>query len=667
MRTLSSTLLAAQKAPRGTPYIKVEAKDRIAGLVRLDWSRLYTGSEDDYFHGVTIPGDGSLVRTRITLPADSRKLYRQRVASPGPLSDYSSWTYANELDCVVVAVASQGSEVSIVWLKSNKDIRRIKSTDNGATWGNTEIVGTTPTSAIYGVAAAYKPNGDLAIFYADASTLYVKKHVGGSWQSSSGWGKSTGDLSGVAAVYDGDWNLLVTGKDTGGNFKLWSLVYGDGGDVAAGTWSSLRELASAPSGGDFEYGAPFVAKPDEHRAFYVEKFAGSQSYDRPFWSYTVPGFDYTDSLWREPVPFNLSSEYGLAIAHSGSYCWLTDPAGVWRAQLTEQSLDVTGDVVAAELETRPGGGGVTVELRNDTGQYASPGSGTLAVLHTGCRLEVSLGYVTTSGNESSAGPAFQLESYEHVSAGGKASLVLHAVDGWRLLAAWQARHQFRWNKSASDLAVKDLLAFVLGRAGIKLTVNSQSSVATGYYPDFTISPGRRGDEIVRRLLSFVPDVIFIEGDTAYLVNPQTSDSSAYSYGSAHVIFEGNYLNAAWGVNRVRVEGYDTAGAAPILVDSYDWTEIDRIEDRLALVEDQNIGTVAEAGARGSAHLREADIASFGGTLIVPPNCGQQLYDVIDISDPRAGLSTAKRRVVGIVIGYRPDLGDYRQRLSLADV
>ena len=30
MRTLSSTLLAAQKAASGTPYIKVEAKDRIA-------------------------------------------------------------------------------------------------------------------------------------------------------------------------------------------------------------------------------------------------------------------------------------------------------------------------------------------------------------------------------------------------------------------------------------------------------------------------------------------------------------------------------------------------------------------------------------------------------------------------------------------------------------
>ncbi|MFC2013213.1 hypothetical protein ACFLUE_02885 [Chloroflexota bacterium] len=61
------------------PYVRVEASNTIAGVVRLQWSRLYTGAEDDYFHGVTMPADGSLIRVRISLPADSRKLYRQRV------------------------------------------------------------------------------------------------------------------------------------------------------------------------------------------------------------------------------------------------------------------------------------------------------------------------------------------------------------------------------------------------------------------------------------------------------------------------------------------------------------------------------------------------------------------------------------------------------------
>ncbi len=93
MRNLTATLLAEQKEGTRTPYLKVKAKNLITGVVRLDWSRLYTGSEDGYFHALTMPGDGSLIRLRVTLPADSRKLYYQRVTSPDENSDYSPWTY----------------------------------------------------------------------------------------------------------------------------------------------------------------------------------------------------------------------------------------------------------------------------------------------------------------------------------------------------------------------------------------------------------------------------------------------------------------------------------------------------------------------------------------------------------------------------------------------
>ena len=76
--------MSAQKQASHTPYVKLESDNKIAGVTRLDWTRLYNGPEDDYFHAVTIPGDGSLVRVRITPPSDSRKLFRQRVADPDP-------------------------------------------------------------------------------------------------------------------------------------------------------------------------------------------------------------------------------------------------------------------------------------------------------------------------------------------------------------------------------------------------------------------------------------------------------------------------------------------------------------------------------------------------------------------------------------------------------
>ena len=107
MRILSSTLLSAQKQTSHTLYVKLKALNKIAGVTRLDWARLYSGQEDDYFHAGTMPGDGSLIRVRLTPPSDSRKLYRQRVANPAPGSDFSQWTYANQYNAVIVATATR--------------------------------------------------------------------------------------------------------------------------------------------------------------------------------------------------------------------------------------------------------------------------------------------------------------------------------------------------------------------------------------------------------------------------------------------------------------------------------------------------------------------------------------------------------------------------------
>jgi len=665
MRELTSTLLATQKQASATPFVKVEAVNSVAGVVRYKWSRLYDGSEDDYFHAVAVPADGSLNRFRITLPSDSRKLYRQRVAVAGPESDFTQWMYTGQYNVVVAAAASLGAEVSLFWIKSNREVRRIKSTDYGANWGSPELLDYSPTTSVYGISAAYKPGGDLAVFFADQSTLYVKKCISGQWQAKSAWDKTTGDLSGVACVYGNDWDLLVTGKDTAGNYKIWSLVYGDGGNVSAGTWSALDELSSAPSNGDFQFLQPFLDKTETHRCFFIEKFTGTEACSRPMWSYAVVGTGYVEGLWREPVPFNLSSEYGLAMAHGDDYSWLSSTNGVWRVVANTQNLDLTEDVIEIKQETGKAEGKLIITLRNDDGRYALPGQGDLEVLNTGYGLEFGPGYVTAAGNEYSPGQNYFIESIEHRSAGGKATVVIYARDGWGALVEWKARHQFRWNKSTEDISVKNMISMILARAGLKLEVISQSSVITGFYPDFTISSGTDGRTVLHKMLSYVPDLLFIEGDKAYLVNPLFSDESVYSYGPAHYIHEGIYCRGAMEVNRVLVEG-EYAGS-PILADSFSWGEIDRLCDRFRQVEDRNISQVSEAQQRGQAYLRQAEIAAESGDILVPVNCGQQLYDVIDITDIRAGLNSEKQRVLGMVLIYRPQRGEYSQRLQLGAV
>jgi len=333
----------------------------------------------------------------------------------------------------------------------------------------------------------------------------------------------------------------------------------------------------------------------------------------------------------------------------------------------EQTIDLTTDVLSLRQETSETSGRLIVELRNDDERYASPGEGDLSVLDLGCQLEFSPGYRTTEGNEVSSVLTYSLEAYEHTSSGGKASLILSAADAWNLLKNWTARHQFRWNKASDEMSIKDVIAFVLARVGLKLEVKSQSSVITSYYPDFTIHPNNRGETVITKLLSFVPDVLFVEGNKVYVVNPLTSDSSVYSYGSSHYILDGRYRKGTGELNRVQVEGYDTGADKPVIVDSFVWGEIARVYDRLRQVEDSNIDTVAKAQARGEAYLRQAEIESAGGAITVPVNCGQQLYDVIDITDSRAGLSGEKKRVLGLALVYSPSRGEYEERLSLGEV
>ena len=437
--------------------------------------------------------------------------------------------------------------------------------------------------------------------------------------------------------------------------------------MAAGDWSELKEFATAPSDGDYEYRAAFMAKPDVYRGFFIEKFGGNKSYNRPFWSHSVAESKFIDNLWHEPVPFNLVSLYGLAITHHGDYGWLSAPNGVWRAKLTVESLDLSADVLSLKEELAPKMGGLSLELSNDDGNYSAPGEGDISLLDIGGQLEFSPGYVTPQGNELSSGPAFIVESYEHTSAGGKASLVVNAADGWSLIENWRARHQFRWNKQSDEMSVKEILAFVLGRVGLKLEVKSASSALTGDYPDFAINPGNRGDIVIQRLLSLVPDVLFIEGNTAYVVNPLADDSSDYSYGSDHAVFEGRYMAKAGEINRLQVEGYDPSEEETILVDAFAWEEIEQLYDRLRQLEDRNIDSVASAEGRGEAHLRKVEMAAVNGAILIPVNCGQQLYDVVDITDSRAGLSAAKRRVNGLTLLYSPRRGEYRQRLLLGGV
>ena len=528
MRTLSSTLLDAQRGPSSIPYVKVKAFDRVAGVDRLNWSRLYSGNEADFYHDATMPGDGSLVRARVALSGSYYYLYRQRVVDPGPGSDFGSWTGPGPQvsDSSGTALCSHGAMVLLFYAHPDrKRLYVMESNDYGASFGSPTEISVAPVQVDW-MAADISDAGVVALFFAGAGSAYVIKRTGTTWGTTTAWTNSLSTITGLDCVYQGDWNLIISGKEPGDNYKVWSTVYGDGHSQTSGFWAPLEEITMASEGSDMEFHCPYLDLPDLYRVVFVEKYTGSEAYARPYWSYTVPESTFISNLWREPVPFNLSSNYGLAIVHDEAHVWLTRPDGTWRAPLTTPSVELTDEVIGVVAQIRPFSGQVSVTLRNDDGRFNTLGSGTYEAIKKGSELQISFGFKTPNGNEASQGPAYWIEGWEYTMGGGESQLILYAQDGFSLLDRFWARRQFTWAKG--DKTILEILKFLFARVGLKLATISSSS-AISQLPASTTHPGDSGLTVVRRLLEMVPDVILLVEDTAYLKNPQASDGADYVY------------------------------------------------------------------------------------------------------------------------------------------
>ena len=71
----------------------------------------------------------------------------------------------------------------------------------------------------------------------------------------------------------------------------------------------------------------------------------------------------------------------------------------------------------------------------------------------------------------------------------------------------------------------------------------------------------------------------------------------------------------------------------------------------AIVVDDNITTTASATARATAVLRRATLDAEAGELVAPPHVGQEIGDVIAVSDATLGLDAARYRVTALRFDY----------------
>ena len=644
MRPLSNSLLRAQRSSSAKPWVRVEALDRMAGIARLRFQRVHTGSEAEGSHALTNPADGALIRARVD-PTNNHNLYVQRVSNPSPTADFTRWVSlgpaSRDGD---VALCSAGTDVLLFSVSSNRRTLYVRaSADSGATFGQAVYV-TTASSPITWLAADLKPDGTALLLYAlDNAGLYAIRRSSGSWGNTRLWSNSLSRINGVAVHYNGDWNVAVAGRDsTGRKSGVWSTVFGDGAAQTLDTWSALKPVTEAEHVSGLDFRAPFIDHPDVDRLFFIEQVTGA--HNRPFYTFTQPSASYLDNLWREPAAFDLDTAHGLAIGHTASHVWLSTANGVWSAPLNPPPLDLSRDVVSLTGDESARETTWRIALRNNDGRYSRPGEGDLALLTKGSEIRIGLGYVTESGRESSPRAPVWIDGFEHRRTDSSSTLIVRATGGWGLLAWQQARRERTW--AAGEASLLDILRSVLARAGFELVTHPDHFLLNNHRPEFLIEESEPLDMVVERLMSHVPDILLGTSSDGFVLRvPSATEESSYIYGSGHGILEARYLDPVPRHSRAIVFGSTHTS------DLSNWSDFPALFDRPIHIHEATLDTQEKTDARAHSEARRIAIYPSRGSITVPVNAAQELYDVIELTDPAVGLASAKRRVLGLDTRY----------------
>ena len=656
MRALTPTLRAAQQAASAEPYLRVRLFDRDAGAIRLRWQRIHDGDEPDGPCALAAAGDGALLRARIDPTTGA--LSRQRIADPAAGAGLANWTaVASAAVAPRLGLAASGSRALLASVRGDGvSVELRESADSGATFGAPRPVAVA-ASAVTATAAAIGRDGSAVVLYASGGTVFaVRREALGAWGAPAAWSRSLATVSALAAYFGTDCNVLVSGTDEDGAAGVWSTVLGVGGATPPDHWLPLAAIASAAPGSGIGYLATGALRADAPQAVVVESYRGAGAYDRVQIAAGAAGSLHGDGQWRDPRPFAHASPYGLAAAVSSDAAWLAAPHAVWRAPFAHVEHELTDDVLDAVIELREQGR-LRLTLRNDGAGYAA--SRAPLALAAGGELRVEPGYRTSAGIETSEGPRFWIGAVRRRRSAGVATVELDAVDGLGLIEAWVASDQLVWQ--AGERSAVEILAAIVQRAGLRLTVRNASAEAVALRPAFTVRAGERGGTAMRRLLRALPDRLQAEGRLLVLSEPVANAAAHYAYGAEHAILahmiEAGRPAAGW----ARVFGRGVFAEAT---------------DEVALAEgagtviavDENLGVQDRADARAGTLLRQSRLAVDRGELLVRPNVAHEQGDIVAITDAESGLDGAPFRVAGLRLrfarGARPR---YEQTLTLSEV
>ena len=663
MHRLTQTLLAAQLRQSSIPYVEASLSNRWGGVAQLTWERIYSGPEPDEGSRSALSSakTGALLRVRTDPGAGT--LYAQRVTNPAPGSPFGAWQDLGTTSPTAgIALAQLDASTLLFDVAPNRrTIRERRSRDDGVTLSAPGTI-VAASREVHAIAAAASPSGSALLLYADsAGRIYSVKRTGGAWTSPQLWTNSLSSVHGIACAYiDGDWAVICCGTAPDGSAGVWTCILGDGNAQAADTWSSLREVIAAAAGSRVTYRTPSLCVGDRPSMTFVEAYGGSGGYSNTLVSYAPAGARFANHRWREPSPFPLSSDIGPALTADSRYVYLTTPSGVWRAAFATNKTDISDAVISADVRETPRGARARIELDNRSGVYSTGEGGALQL---GQEVSIAWGYETAAGRETAQPQRYWLREARREARAGSAVTVLEAEDAWWFLGSMRARRQLTW--PAHTTSVQQIFGRLLTMAGLSATLSGSSPAIVATYPAMTISPNESLALGINRLMTRVPDLLRFSDGALEAIHARATDLPVYAYGGerGHAVLEARESSALSPVNHVQVYGDGALGQA------MNQPELERVGNLLVQVIDRSLTTADAATSRAQDELRARGVLTPHARITVPVNAGQQLYDVISVTDPVIGWTGESMRVAGLrtrysIGGARPI---YQQELDLGGV
>jgi hypothetical protein len=674
---MTSHLRAAQRNPHRKPYLEARVYDYEQGIKRLTWTRLYDGSEADNHHGIAFDGEGSMHRIRA---GSSSRLYYQKVANPSLISDYTQWTQI-ATDCSgPCAIVAYGTKVYIFYRTITNVLWKYYSHNYGLDWTSAQL---TTTADVLSMAASWKGTTTTVVCFAATAIKIYAVSLDTSDQATTTYNYNHGldTTYGIGATYqDGQFPIVLAGKDTDAGTSIVSYALYATRLSQTYNFGALRVLLTADEDVVTAFRYPDCHCPLTPETYetvqltVVEDYSGITAYTRPLLAHLVKDTDWSTATITEPRFFiSISSAYGLRLQTTAGYWWFSTPSGVWRApRPAADPLDLTPYIQQLHQvigHQRPGS--LVLQLDNSKGYFASPGEGALASLRFRAEIHLRLGYKTTAGPEALDNLTYWIDSWEYTSEPNRSALTLRCVDLWGLASQWAARYSLRWNYTTfQPCRVWEILYQFLGRLGIRLWNNpdaTKSTAMNNYYPKFLSRGGTLADTQLRRLLSFVTDALVPRQDLCFAKDLLANESSSYEYKNqpgSHPVYAGAYASKLT-TTHTQVSG-DTEDEPPVHVReaAFDWDLLSLGIDNLRMHYDANLEATDQAGKRADALLRHETLEAMGDQIVVPTNVGQEIYDVITVTDKRCGIDEAKYRVLAIQTDYDRHKSVYEQRLTL---